>query len=271
MSSNVKYHLSVSSCFARMAIQRQLEYPSFLVSWLLMIPIQYFAGILMLKVIVEKFQALNGWTFPQLAFVYGLGLLSHGLMVVLFIQSWNIGGMVRHGEFDRMLLRPANVFFQFAVMHINFIGLIDLIPGVIIFLYGCDLAGFHLGPINIIKLLLVVVGGALIRGAFFIITGSIAFWTKSSESLVGFSLNLMQRSAMYPLSIYPYIIQMVLTFIIPFGFICFYPACDFLGQNDRIMLPLDFVGWTPLVGGAMFVLANKLFNMGLKNYESSGS
>ena len=143
MVSSIRHYVSVAACFARLAIQRQLEYPLFLFSWLIMIPIQYFSGIWMLKIIVDRFQPLNGWDFPELTFLYGLGLISHGIFVVFFINTWHIDHMVINGQFDRLLLRPMNVFFQLVASYVNFIGVIDCIPGIIIFIYGCQLAGFE--------------------------------------------------------------------------------------------------------------------------------
>ncbi|WP_409341219.1 ABC transporter permease [Paenibacillus sp. MBLB4367] len=267
----IKYHATVAGFLIRMAIQRQIEYPLFLVSWLIMIPMQYFAGAWMLNILVERFQALNGWDFPQLAFVYGLGLLSHGVMVVLFIQSWNMDHMVVHGGFDRMLLRPMNVFFQFAFNYFNFIGLIDLIPGTVIFFYACSLVDFDWSVLNIVKLLLVIAGGALIRSAIYTLLGCVAFWTKGSRSLISLTINMMERATLYPLSIYPYALQLLLTFVIPIGFISFYPAADFLGQEDGFTIPVGLAVWTPVVGLLTFFIAHKVFHIGLKKYESSGS
>ncbi len=41
----LRHYGSVAYCYARLSIQRQLEYPMFLVSWILMIPIAYFSGL----------------------------------------------------------------------------------------------------------------------------------------------------------------------------------------------------------------------------------
>ena len=269
--STVRHYYSVAACFARLAIQRQLEYPIFLVSWLLMIPIQYFSGAWLLKIIIERFGTLNGWEFPQLAFIYGLGLLSHGLMVVFFINTWSIDYMVIEGGFDRLLLRPMSVFFQMIASYVNFIGLIDLMPGLIILIYGSHLVHMDWSVFNILKLILIVSGGVFIRAALFICLGSISFWTKRSASLVGFTLTLLERTTMYPLNIYPIALQMILTFLIPIGFISFYPASEFLGKASGFHIPLSMALWTPVVGFICFMFSQFIFNIGMKKYESTGS
>ena len=114
-------------------------------------------------------------------------------------------------------------------------------------------------------------GATLIRGALFTLTGSIAFWTKRSRSLIEVNLNLLEKATFYPLAIYPFAIQVLFTFLIPIGFISFYPACEFLQKEDRSPLPLEWAIWTPIIGCLFFALAIFVFKKGLKNYESSGS
>ncbi len=269
--NSCKHYASVGSFQGRMALQRQLEYPLFLVSWLIMIPLKYLIGVWMLKILVDQFQPLAGWTFPQLAFLYGLGMLSHGLMVVVSIQSWFLDHMVIQGGFDRMLLRPLNVFFQFTFMYLNLIGCVDLIPAVIIFVTGCSLTGFDWTFGNSVGVLSVVLGATLIRSSFYTLTACVAFWTKRATHMRAIGHDLMERSTLYPLSIYPKAFQWILTFVIPLGFISFYPSTALLNINHGTALPLEIAMWTPIIGIAMFGLSQIVFNRGLRAYESAGS
>jgi ABC-2 type transport system permease protein len=269
--SGVKHYFSVFGYYAKLAIQRQLEYPLFLVSWLLMIPTMYFSGIWMLKIIVDRFQPLAGWSFNDLAFLYGMSLLSHGLVVIFFIPTWGTERTVINGEFDRLLLRPMNVFFQFVTGYFNFIGLIDLIPGTVIFAYAAHSVGFNWSLENMVKLILVVIGGLFIRGSLYTIVGAIAFWTKRSGNLIGMTISMLERTTMYPLTLYPYVVQTVLTFLFPIGFISFYPSENFLGKTESLELPLGMAIWTPVAGLVCMSVAYAIFRSGLRKYESAGS
>ena len=270
MISSWKHYSSVALTYAKLAIQQQLEYPAFLLSWILLIPMQYFAGVWMLGVIIERFNSLSGWTFHDITFLYGLALVSHGIMVTLFIPTWSISGRVIRGDFDRLLVRPMNVFFQMVAGYFNFIGLIDLVPGVVIFLFGCFHADIAWSVFSVIKILLVIFGAVLIRAAFFTMLGATAFWTKSSNSLVALGLKTIEQTTTYPLSMYPKIIQGVFTFLMPFGFISFYPASDLLGKQG-MEFPLDFSLLTPLIGILMFTISTWMFHQGMRRYESAGS
>lgn len=270
MLQTIKYYMSVNYYYLRLAILRQLEYPMFLVSWFLVIPFQYLTGIWMIKFVLNEFNNLNGWTFNELTFIYGLSLISHALMVIFFIQSWSISDTVIKGGFDRLLLRPMNVFFQFGASNINFIGFIDLIPASIIFIYGFTTLGIDLTFVTTLKLIITIVGATLIQCSAFTLIGSIAFWTKKSSSLTWLTLEIIERTTMYPIAIFPYFFRLALT-IIPIGFISYYPAIDLLDKETNMNSVPPFTLLTFLIGIFVFSLSIAVFNLGLKRYESSGS
>lgn len=271
MIGTIRHHFEVGLAFLRFSIQRQIEYPAFLVSWFLLIPIQYFAGLWMLKVLTQRFETIGGWSYPELAFLYGVGLLSHAFVVITFMQTWNIEDFIIRGRFDRLMVRPVNVLFQLLFSNINLIGFIDLIPAVITFLHACQLLGFQWRPDLIFRLTAVVLGATLIRAAIYLTLGSVAFWTQKSRPLLMGGLVMMERTTNYPQTIFPQMIQVFLTFLLPIGFIAFYPVAEFL-EKDR---PFSFIHscwlWTVVTGLAVFAIACLFFRVGLRKYEGSGS
>ena len=271
MLADVRHHLSVAALYGRLSVQRALEYPFSLLSISLGLGFNYIWIGVALKVLVDRFQPLSGWTFSQLAFLYGLSLMSRGVMSILSFQSRQIGRFVTRGEFDLMLLRPLEITFHFSCNRINVVGLVHLGIGTGYFLYGARLSGFVWTPLHVAEVLLVIAGGTLIYWSYLTIISSIAFWTMRSQPLVDASMELMTRGTFYPLTVYPWPLQALLTFVLPLGFIGFYPACDFLGQSANTSLPLDVALWTPAVGVAMLVLALAVFAAGLRRYESAGS
>jgi ABC-2 type transport system permease protein len=70
-----------------------------------------------------------------------------------------------------------------------------------------------------------------------------------------------------PLEVYAPAISFVLTFIIPIGFINFYPAQLFLSKGATSY----FAYLTPLIGIASFIFSYSLWKLGVKNYSSTGS
>lgn len=157
---------------------------------------------------------------------------------------------------------------------VNFCGIYDLIPGIIIFAYGCIQVNFQWSIQNICMLLLVIIGGTLIQASIYTLTGSIAFWTKKSTLFVGINLEIFDKTTQWPMVIYPHWFIRLFSFLIPMGFVSFYPACGLLGISSGVPfpLPLEMPVWTLIVGLIWFGFARKIFYLGLeKKYESAGS
>lgn len=271
LGERIKYYWGITAFQVRLELQRQMEYPSFLVGWLLCNPLQFILGILTIWATVSNFGSLAGWSFSELTFLYGIAVVSHGLSVVLFVQTWYIHYSVIDGEFDRYILRPLNVFFQFSVSLVNLIGITDMFPGICILVYGCIAVNFKPTFMNILMLIVVILCGTFIRGALYIISGSMAFFTKSPNGLTGTMQTMFQYTTMYPMTIYPKIIQNIFTFIIPMGFISFYPVSEFLNKDTGVLALNGMWLWGIGVAAVLMFIAIRFFNYGMTKYESAGS
>jgi ABC-2 type transport system permease protein len=264
--------MSVGSCRMRGAVQSWLEYPLEMLCWLIFIPLYSFGGLLLLKVIAIQFHGLGGWTFHGLAFFYGLGIVTHGLHIIFFFAVWHTQYYVLTGEFDRILLYPMNPFFMFIVQLFNIAGYIDITPGIVIFVYACLKLNIDWSALTVLKLAAVLAGGTLIRTGIFMISGAIGFFRDTRNSVTMFMVDfLAYNTTAFPLNIYPYALQIALTFLIPVGFINTYPAQDFLGMADTFSIPVNLSVCTLGVGIVFFLLAYGFFRFGLSHYKSTGS
>ena len=75
---------------------------------------------------------------------------------------------------------------------------------------------------------------------------------------------------MYPLTIYPRALQFVFTFILPLGWITFYPASELLGRRPDY-IPVNMALVTFLIGVFIFALSCLVMSLGMRRYESAGS
>ena len=267
----LRYYAGVGRHMLGLRLKAQMEYPSFLVGWVLSNAMQFLVGMGTLKVLTTQFDGINGWSFEQIAFMYGIGIISHGIVIIFFIQTWGIQWYTRSGQFDLMLTRPMSVFFQFSVYYLNLIGVTDLIPGIIIFIYGVAAVRLGFTPLHVLYLLCTVLGGVLIRGGIYTAIGSVAFWTKSSRPLIEAANTLFGQIMMYPLTIFNRVMQALLTFALPLGFIAFYPAAGLLDKPTGFSLPGALPLWSLGAGAVMTALGQLVFRLGLRRYDSAGS
>ena len=269
--STLAHYLSVTIYSIKMALLTIAEYPSNILGWLLSNPIQFLLGFAAIRFAVEQFGEINGWNYGQLAFLYGISVISHALSMIFFVQGWFMGFYVIEGEFDRFLTRPMSVLYQFFFTNINVFGLTDLIPGILVFLYGCVKTDFPFTVSNAVGILVMLTGAVLIRGGIYILLGSTSFWTKSANDFGQFTQEIFDKTTMYPLSMYPESLQLILTFLIPIGWVSFYPTSELLGIEHSFSTGNLGVWITLGVGIITMLITGFVFQTGLKQYESAGN
>ena len=157
------HYLDVTWQVIKMAFMTIIEYPSSIAGWLISNPLQFIMGFAIIKFVVESFGEINGWNYGQLAFLYGLSVISHALSMIFFVQGWFMGWFVIEGEFDRYLTRPLGVLYQFFFTNINIFGITDLIPGIIVFVYGCIKCEIEVTFLFVISVIIMLIGATLIR------------------------------------------------------------------------------------------------------------
>ena len=265
------HYLDVTRVCIKMAFLTLFEYPSSIIGWLISNPIQFIVGFATIQFVVQQFGQINGWNFGQLAFLYGLSVITHALSMIFFIQGWFMGYYVLEGEFDRYLTRPLSVLYQFFFTQINIVGITDLLPGILVFGYGCYQVSFEWNLLNIITLLALLVGATLIRGGIYILLGTTSFLTRSANNFGMYTQEIFDKTTMYPLSMYPESIQFILTYLIPIGWVSFYPVSKMLGIKSTYAQFPWAVGLTLIIGILVMVIAGLFFKYGLKKYESAGN
>lgn len=269
----IKHYLEVTLCCIRMAFLTIVEYPSSIAGWLISNPIQFVVGFATIQFVVEQFGQINGWNYGQLAVLYGLSVISHALSMIFFVQGWFMGYYVIEGEFDRFLTRPLSVLYQFFFTQINIFGITDLIPGILVFIYGCVQTHFTFSITNMLSIIVLLIGATLIRGGIYIILGTSSFFTRSANDFGQFTQEIFDKTTMYPVSMYPESFQFILTYLIPIGWVSFYPVSSLLGIEGGIV-NLGYpwaIGLTLLVGILVMAVAGLYFNFGLRKYESAGN
>ncbi len=266
----LRYYASVAAMFTRLSVKSELEYPFMLVGHVLANCIQWVVGFATIKFVVDQFGSIGGWGYESLAFLYGMSVLGHGLAVLLYIQTWYMGYDVIEGEYHRFLVRQMGLVFPFLFSNFNLIRVTEMIPGLIVFVYGCTKVRLALTLQNLLLILCTLAGGTMIRGAVWLFCGSMSFWTRSTANFTDMVGELFERVSMYPLTIYPKWAQTLFTFLLPLAWITFWPVRDMLGPGAfAIPVPLALV--TLAVGLLMFAGSCAVYLAGMKRYESAGS
>lgn len=169
------------------------------------------------------------------------------------------------GELDRVLVRPLSALLQVQLELARPQTLNGVVLGVIILGVSSQQLGITWTFAAILAVFAGVFGAWLLYGGLYIAIASLSFWTQDRVGLFPIAYNLINFGR-YPLTVYPLFIRFLLTFVLPYGFLAFYPAAGVLRPAYQT------VGLLTLpVGGVWFMVSMVLWRRGLARYEGAGS
>lgn len=225
-------------------------------------------GIIFVWAILETFDSLGGWSFSEIALIYGLRLSAHGTYLLFFSSFMNIDNMVREGAYDRLLVRPIHPMLQlmFTEFRVTVIG--DFAGGIVILAAALSLQDITWSPTLVLLLIGAILGGAMIDGAFQVLPASLTFkYIESWPSRVIFD-DIFSRFGNYPIHIFGQVSEKILTFIVPVAFVAWLPVATMLDKPT--FLP-TWAGWMSVpIGILAFAVALVVFIRSSRHYQSSG-
>ncbi len=223
-------------------------------------------------ILLDRFIMIQGWTLYEVLLLFNLNLVSYALAGFIFdLPMLGMENMIRRGVFDIVLVRPMNTLLYTIVGKPMPLYFAHWTLGAIVFMMCFANLNIQWTFIKVVFLLFTIIGAALIQSAMQLIAGTLCFWIVRSRSVSGVLVHGSREFVQYPISIYGKFIQVLLTFVIPWAFVNFYPAQYFLDKKgDALFHPILQFG-TPVVGVVHFLLANKFWTIGVNRYESTGS
>jgi ABC-2 type transport system permease protein len=224
------------------------------------------AGLLGIWVIIGQVPSLNGWTLDQVLMIYGLLTLAKSINHMFADNLWIIGwGYIRPGGFDRFLVRPINPLFHLLADRFCHDGIGNFLVGAALVIISSINLHIVWTPVSLLYLVVVVISGGVIFIALNLVTASSAFWIIESIPVTQVVFNT-HEFARFPLTIYPKLIQLLLTILIPYGFASYYPATQILNIEPGVLAWLS-----PVVAIVLAVISYRVWLFGMKHYGGTGS
>jgi ABC-2 type transport system permease protein len=181
--------------------------------------------------------------------------------------------VIRRGDFDKLLIRPMDSFFQVLASEITLRRFGRLGQGVLALALAVTVTDL---PItwtfsHWLLTLYFAFGGALFFSALFVIGATYCFWTVESLEVMNVLTYGGTEMSSYPMHIYQDWLRRFFTFIVPMAFVNYYPALYLLEKPDPMGLP-TWVTWLSLpICGALFVGSMAFWHVGVRHYTSTGS
>ncbi len=228
--------------------------------------IYYSTGIASLWILMSNMPKLAGWTFNELLFIYSFSLIAQTPLQICFEHIWSLRMHIRQGTFIKYYFKPINSLFYYLSEMIDMKGLGQLPLSIVLFVWSSHSLGIVWTPALVALLPLLVIGSSAVIAALMLIAASTAFWITDSYSVLSF-INGVRDQTKYPMDIYNAVFRFAFTWLLPMGFVAFYPAQVFLRPAH-----LDWTAFaSPVMGVVLFAIALKVWNRGMIAWGGTGS
>ena len=221
--------------------------------------------IIFIWIVFQNTENLAGWNFMQVLLLYGITLISVGISDFCFDALYDIGPKyIREGDFDKIMLRPVHPLISIIGASKEFTALGYFGLGLAMTITMLIKLAIPITAILILKIVFFSIVGAAIIGAINTIFSIASFWTYRSNEII-WSFYRTYTFAQYPIDIYNKFIKVLITVILPFAFVAYYPTMDYLGINTYMIY------LSPIIAIVLWIIAVKVWNFALNKYRSTGT
>ncbi|PKO11905.1 MAG: ABC transporter permease [Chloroflexi bacterium HGW-Chloroflexi-10] len=217
-------------------------------------------------VLFDSIPNLAGWSFMEMVFIYAFYMVSISPMQILFDHTWQLRFHVQQGTFLKYYFRPLNMMFYYMSEMFDLKGLTQLVMGTGLLIYASIQLGIAWTLLKIALLLISLFSAGLVLISITLLAGCACFWVIDSYPVLGLAWKL-REFAPYPMNIFDGFFRFTFTYILPIGFIAFYPSQLFLHPEDVSTL----VYFSPIIGIGLFIIAYRVWLLGVNSYTGTGS
>lgn len=254
--------------YIKLSIMSKLSYKASSILGILAFLITEVTSIATLFLIVSTVPSLKGYSLYEIGLLYGLVNMAIGIDHLLTDRLWTVAYFeVVRGKMDSVFLRPLPTLFQVIASEFQTEALGEILTSIGLLIFCSINLSFEVTFMKVFMIIVGILGASLSITSFKIILSSLAFLIKRSGPLLQIVYNFSTYSK-YPLNIYPKVIQIVLTFVIPIGLCIFYPADALFGNSSFSPLLIILTILFPII---FFIFAVFIWNKLSKHYESTGS
>lgn len=221
-------------------------------------------GPLFTYLIFTRINGFPGWNLKQMLLLQGVALGWTGMKDLLFAELRGyVDGMVRGGDFDRLLLKPYPALGIIFTHGFYYYGLGPLVAGIIISAVSIQSLGLTLAWWQVGIFLLLGLSGLLLYSAISIGYCTVAVLV-SHMGRTGEIIDKLLGFSYYPVEIFPRLTRLILVSLFPVAVWVYLPAQALLNR-----LPGD-VYLSIGVCGALFGISLMFWEFGIKKYTSAG-
>lgn len=267
----IRSDLAIAWRIARLRLRGQMQYRASFLMQIFGVFILNVGEMVVLVVLFQRFDNLGGWTLGEVLFLHGLSLVMFGIGDTLAQGLTAVPTLIREGTFDRVLIRPMSSFVQALVTEVSLRHLGLVAQGILVFGVALGSVDVAWTPTRVTYLGIVLISGVALFLALFMIEAIVSFWTVNSLEAVNAFTYGGSDLGQYPMHIFDARLRFLFLWVIPIGFITYYPALYILDKPDPLGLPGVARFVAPIAAGLFCTAVGWAWTVAIRHYRSTGS
>lgn len=224
-----------------------------------------FSGFWGIHFLFSGFTRIKGYSYSDVLLCFAVMQLSFALAECLGGGLQNFSGMVKKGEFDRILLRPCSPILQILGSRFELGRLGPIISALIMLIIGIKSSEICWNFSRIVTLLAMIAGGVCLFISLFLLGAAICFFSVEDISLMNVLTYGAKEHGKYPLDIYGNGVLRLCTFAIPYTLVQYYPLQFLLGRTEEVRYAICPAGTLVFLG-----VCYSVWRLGVGRYGSCG-
>lgn len=265
------FYLSLLKRYIGISFRSNTEYP---LAYMLGIVAQWLGygfEFLMLWVMIFAFDTLGSWKAAEVLLLFAMNMTSYAIGASFtFSVMRELPDMARTGAFDDVLLKPVHSLIYMMCSRFNTGYVSHITLGTALLVVSFTMIGVPFTLFSALWLLVALLSASVIQGAMLVLLTIPSLFILGPTSLTSVVMQF-KRFIDYPLSIFGRPIQILLTFVLPYGFISFFPAQPLINKADTLSFSPAILYMAPLAALALAAITILAWRAGVNRYESSGS
>lgn len=230
-----------------------------------------FTDFAIVLVIFRHLPNLAGWTFPEIAFLYGSSYVSFKAADLVMTNIDKLPLLIRMGTFDQLLTRPLGTLGQLMTSDVGIRQIGAIAQGAAVFAYALSRLRIDWTIDRVVLLPVMLVSAFFIFCAIFVATNSISFWITDAREVANSFTYGGQLATQFPMNVFGVWFRRLLGFLIPLAFVNYFPALHLLDKADPLRAPTFLRFFSPVIAVATVAVAGLVWRVSVRHYRSTGS
>ena len=260
--------------YARLVWAQVRSAMAYRASFAIDLAVNAFVPLLDVATVIVLFQVtpdIGGFGADEVLVMFGLSALCFALADVVVGQIEKIRIFVRTGLMDAVLVRPLSALGQLLCADLPLRKVSRVAVAFVILVVAVARAPIEFTPARLALLIVAPVAGAVLFGAIFVATATVAFWWIDSGEFANALTYGGRDFTSFPVTVYGRVFRYLFAYGLGFAFVSYYPTLALLGRADPLGAPAVLAWSSPVVAVPAALVASVIWRFGVRRYRSTGS